>query len=282
MKKQLLFPLLGFFLPLCLNGQTPSAGPAPAPTPPAPPLLHRVPDMTEWGITYAMEAKGDASQTGEVEKIGKKKAAPVKARTVLKGKGMVLEVTSDGVGSSLQTWHLPGGITLNSTDGKKWSVGTGGHPGFDTADYATQDFAGLGWISANNFIGEKSFQGRKCFAFEDKVVTVEQQELETAKSDISRNFTWVKLDTKGNVLEKDDAKRMVFNIEDYKNPVVAYIDEETRLPVALIYKTPNGVMTRSYQFQKLSTLPAPPSEAHKALDSYKDREQRLSGAPAPI
>ena len=121
--------------------------------------------------------------------------------------------------------------------------------------------------------------------FEDRVVTVEPSELGAIKSNISRDFTWMTLDKNGE--PKSDAsqpnrKRPIFNIEDYKYQVVAYIDDETRLPIALVYKTPTGVMTRTYEFQAAPNLPALPPDVEALLKGSIQRQWRLSVAHAPI
>ncbi len=60
--------------------------------------------------------------------------------------------------------------------------------------------------------------------------------------------------------------------------VTAYIDEETRLPLALVYESPNGTMTRSYSFQPLSQVPQMPAEVQKMLEAYKQRQKMLGAS----
>lgn len=282
MKK--LIPILAwiFFLPVCLNAQQAVSSKAPQarPTPPSPPLLSRVPELTGWGITYAVEGPLAAS-AGDSGKEAAKQPEPLQTKSILKGGGMILEITTRAGGSSTQTWYLPGGVRMHSADGKTWIVGVASPAGFETADYAAQDFAGLGWISAQNFKGEAEYKGRKCYVFSDKVVTTEASELEAIKSHLDRSFDTVKTDENGHTTVQVGVHPQ-FHIEDFKKDVYAYIDEETRLPVVVMYKTPGGMVTRTYQYQKLQSMPPVPPEVRKALDSFKQREKSLSVPHAPI
>jgi hypothetical protein len=282
MKK--IIPILAwvFSLPVCLHAQQPVAvsGPQAAPTPPAPPLLSRVPDLTGWGITYTVEG-AVAPSTGDSIKDKAKQPDPLETKSVLKGGGIILELTAKGGAAPAQTWYLPGGVRMHSADGKTWIVGSASPAGFETADYTSQDFAGLGWISAQNFKGEVDYKGRKCFLFKDKVLTTEATELEAIRSHMDRSFDTVKTDENGNITVKVGVHPQ-FHIEEFKRDVYAYIDQETRLPVAVLYKTPGGIVTRSYQFQKLQTMPPVPPEVQKSLDSFKQREKSMSVPHAPI
>jgi len=271
-----------FFVPVCLNAQkaVPTTSPQTSPTPPAPPLLRRVPDLTGWGITYTVG--GTATPETADSGTGKaKQPEPLETKSILKGSGMILEITAKGGGASTQTWYLPGGVRMHSADGKTWVVGAASPAGFETVDYTTQDFAGLGWISPQNFKGEVDYKGRKCFVFSDMVVTAESSELEAIKSHLDRSFDTVKTDENGNTTVQVGVHPQ-FHIEDFKKEVYAYIDEESRLPVAIMYKRPGGIVTRTYQFQKLNTMPLPPAEVRKALDLFKQREKSLSVPHAPI
>jgi hypothetical protein len=282
MKK--IIPILawGFLLPVCLNAQQPLAtgGSQSSLKPPAPPLIKRVPDLTGWGITYTMQGSA-APAPGDSVSGKAKQPDPLQTKSVLKGGGMILEIMAKSGSAPSQTWYLPGGVRMHSGDGKTWLVGAPSTAGFETADYASQDFAGLGWISAQNFKGEVEYSGRKCFLFQDKVVTTEASELETIKSHMDRSFDTVKTDENGNITVKVGVHPQ-FHIEDFKKEVYAYIDQETRLPVAVLYKTPEGIVTRTYQFQKLQSMPPVPPEVQKALESFRRREKSMSVPHAPI
>jgi hypothetical protein len=164
--------------------------------------------------------------------------------------------------------------------GGNWIVGGPGAQSFEEADYSREDFAGLDWLTLQNFVGSRMVNGRNCLVFKDRQVTVEPSELEAIKSDITRDFSWAQVDDKGNV--KEIQKRRTFNIENYKSDVTAYIDDETRLPIALVYQTPQGIITRSYQFQTLSSPLVIPAEVRKALQTFEVRQKKLSVPHAPI
>ena len=281
---RILIPIVGCYFLLPLSAYAQQAGatntPQARPTPPAPPLLQRVPDMMQWGITYTVAGAGTTT-SGDSDQEKAKKTEPLATKTVLKGGGMILEVTARNGAAPSQMWWLPGGVQMHSADGKTWLVGAQSPAGFETADYATQDFAGLGWISPQNFQGEVDYKGRKCYLFQDKVVTSETSELSAIKSHLDRSFDTVKTDENGNTTVKVGVHPQ-FHIEDFKKDVYACIDKESRLPVAVIYKTPGGVVTRTYQYQKLQTMPPVPPEVRKALDAFKQREKSLSVPHAPI
>lgn len=264
-----------------LHAQT-SAAAAVSPTPPQMPLIKRAPDKVLWVITYKQEPDA-ASLAGAADQSGKH----AKKREVIKSQDTIFERTLNENGVTMDTWHIPPGLVMTAVKGGEWTLAFPGQPGFDTADYSSQDFAGFDWISQQNFTGVTTVNGRRCLVFQGRVVTLEQSELSAISSDIARDLTWADLpDEKGGSKPKPSEPRLkpqqrFFNIEDYKSPVAAYIDEETRLPVALVYKTPAGTMTRTYEFRAAPAL-VPPPDLQKALESYKEREKRLSVARAPV
>jgi hypothetical protein len=153
-------------------------------------------------------------------------------------------------------------------------------------DYNTSDFSGFDWVGEQNFVGEKKVNGRPCLVFQDKVVTVEPSQLEMIKSTIDRDFNWMgQIDENGRSISGTQASapaRRIFNIEDYKTQVTAYIDAETRLPIALVYASPQGAVTRTYQFQALPSPLVIPNEVRKVLEASKARQKRLNVSRAPI
>jgi hypothetical protein len=135
-------------------------------------------------------------------------------------------------------------------------------------------------------VGERKVNGRPCLVFQDKVVTVEPSQLEMIKSSIDRDFNWMgQLDENGRSVKGAQASapaRRVFHIEDYQAQAIAYIDDETRLPIALVYTTPQGTVTRTYQFQALPSPLVMPNEIRKLLEAFKVRQKRLNVSRAPI
>ena len=286
MKTETIFLWVALVMPIALHAQTPS----PSPTPPLPPLIKPVADKVQWAITYKLQPTGAGpggaiEQSGTSPQSGKKDAAPPTVKFVIKNSELTLERILNENGVKIDSWHLRGGLAVTAVNGKDWILVPSTQAGFDSADYSRQDFAGFDWISPQNFSGVKSVNGRPCLVFTGKVVTLEPSELKAIQSDMSRDFSWMELDEKGEakpITPEMKARQRVFNIENYKSPVVAYIDDETRMPVALIYKTPSGTITRTYQFQP---APAPlqlPPEAQAVLKGNVERQQRLSVSRAPI
>jgi hypothetical protein len=277
MKTKTIF--LGLGITIFCAGSLFAQMPEAAPTPPQPPFLKRAPDRVQWVITYANDSK--KSGDGKVEQNG----AEPKLKTVVKDHNIVCEKTVNTNNEALQVWHVSKGVSLASSDGKKWVIGSGSEQGFDNVNYDTNDFSGFDWVGVQNFMGGKKVNGRPCLVFQDKVVTAEPSELNRMKRDINRDFSWMVVDEKGNPIDgaqADASKRRVFNIEDYKTQVTAYIDDETRLPIALVYTSPQGVVTRTYQFQE---LPAPlviPEEVRKELQTFEIRQKKLQDQKAPI
>lgn len=277
MKTKSTFLGLGITI-LCAGGLF-AQMPAAAPTPPQPPFIKRAPDRVQWVITYANDSQ--KSGNGKVEQNG----TEPKLKTVTKDHNIVCEKTVNNNNGALQVWHVGKGVSLASSDGKKWVIGSGSDQGFDNVNYDTNDFSGFDWVGVQNFVGAKKVNGRPCLVFQDKVVTAEPSELKRMQRDISRDFSWMRVDEKGNTIEGaqgDAPQRRVFNIEDYKTQVTAYIDEETRLPIALVYSSPQGLITRTYQFQELPTPLVIPEEVRKELQTFDAQQKKLQVQKAPI
>jgi hypothetical protein len=192
----------------------------------------------------------------------------------------VFEKTTLENGSVLQFWHT-GGIGVMSVSGKPWIVVRGGNS-FDDTDYTQSDFAGFDWISQTNFAGRQKVAGRPCLLFKDRVVTLNPEDMRIAKAEadtrrLAAEFAKMDAQKAGKPAPAVEEPKP-FRVEDYKVDVTAYIDEETRLPIALVYASPKGTMTRTYTFQALSQMPQMPAEVQKMLAAYQRREKLLGGA----
>jgi len=271
---------LGLGVAILCGGRLFAQTPAASPTPPQPPFLKRAPDRVQWTITYVKDSKGSGDDKGA------ENGPEPRVRTVARDRDLVCEKTVNANNESLQAWRLGKGLMVTSSDGKKWVIGSGNQQGFDSVDYDTSDFSGFDWVGVQNFAGEKKVNGRPCLVFQGKVVTVEPSQIEMIKSTIDRDFNWMgQLDANGKPVkggQEAAPQRRVFRIEDYEASVTAYIDDETRLPVALVYNTPQGTMTRLYQFQPISGPLVIPDEVRKTFEAFKARQKRLSGSHAPI
>ena len=255
-----------------LNAQ--DSGASASPTPPQPPLLRRAPETAQWVITYKIE--GESGKPEVAAKTGKsaKPTPAAKTKLVARNQDLIFERTVNENGVEIDWLRLQDGLAATTVNAKGWTVLPSPQPDFDAPDYSNQDFAGFDWISAQNFIGNKTVNGKKCLVFEDRVVTVNKAELDAIVSDIGRDFSWAR--TK-------DGKPRIFNRDDYKTSVTAYIDDETRLPVSLVYKTPAGeTITRTYQFQPLSITLGVPPEVQAVFKATIHRTQQTTVGHAPI
>jgi len=260
--------------------QTPSA----APTPPLPPFINRAPDSTQWVVLYKTQANSGDSQNMDGKMANLQPLLPVQ-ENVIKAKGMVMVNAINGNGAKSEAIYFSNGLAAISQGGSNWMVGSPSDQSFDSCDYSRQDFAGFDWISAENFAGSKQMNGRTYLIFKDRVVTISPAQVEAIKSDMATNFSWVPLDKNGKPLPitpEMEARRPKFNIENYKSDVTAYIDDQTRLPIALVYKTRNGTVTRTYQFQPAKGSISIPPDAFKAIEVFRARQKSLSAPRAPV
>jgi hypothetical protein len=143
-------------------------------------------------------------------------------------------------------------------------------PTIDRGDYAASDFAGFDWISTSNFVGEKAVEGRKCFVFKDRIITQDPGEVNIMKNLVQRmHDDWNA--AKGIAAQSGrrftQAEPGQFNLDKYKGEVTAYIDEETRLPVALVYPIGKQEVARYYQFQTGPETLLIPGDVQKLLPS---------------
>jgi hypothetical protein len=217
---------------------------------PSEPFLKKAPSVCQWTITYSKVPA--ASETRQ--RVGALKPASV---VVTKANTVVLEEITDEGGHTVQVWKKEGlSITKTKAD-NKWTISRDGDP-FSTADYVLSDFAGFSWLSKENYIGTKEFQGQKCYFFKSKFVTLSPGECE----DIRASF----------VREGKD-----FNPADFSETVIACISSVTRLPVFLKY----GNTTRSYAFKAIGgpELSLPP-EAANASAKYLAYISRISADAA--
>lgn len=245
--------------------------------PPQPPFLKRAPAKCQWQITTKSSGNPQGGKEG-VSADGHP-TSPPKLTTVIKDGNLVFETTTLENGSVLQFWRT-GGIALMSIAGKPWMM-VRGENSFQDTDYTQSDFAGFDWISQTNFVGRQKVAGRPCLLFKDRVITMNPEEIRLMKADIVAQKTRAEIArmdarmTNKPAPEVDEPK--AFREDDYKADVTAYIDEETRLPIALVYMSPTGAMTRTYSFQSLSQVPPVPPEVLQLLQAYMQRQKMMGG-----
>jgi hypothetical protein len=265
--------------PPLLSQQQPRA----SATPPQPPLLKRAPDSSQWVITF--KPQGAASDLGggaESHEGGAPPARP-KVMTVTKNGNTICEKLVNENGATIETWRVPG-AAVSAVNGKNPVISPVPANTFHATDYSAADFAGFDWISLQNFAGRQDFQGRPCLVFKNKMVTMEPAEINMLKSIRAAEIA-AQIDREEEAAAKAGQKAgpeirtetpiAPFNPDDFKVEVVAYIDDQSRMPVALVYGTPKGAMTRTYQFQPSPGSLLLPPEVRSLLEKYWERRKRL-------
>jgi hypothetical protein len=240
--------------------------------PPEGPLLKRVPLPSQWTVTIQLAPPPGAADSGGTA-AAKKKINP-RVTTVIRSNNIVFEKTVNENGALIEIWRSGGWLAMNANS-HGWIVAPNSQNTFNTTDYSTSDFSGFGWISLKNFSGRQNVNGQHCLVFKDKVITMDPQELEQMKSSLFLQYQAAKQ-------SQSNLPPPVFNADEFKVDVEADIDEKTRLPVLLSYKTYEGLMTRHYDFQSADSSLSLPPEVKQLLQKYEENRRRLMGPMAPI
>ena len=206
---------------------------APADTPPVEPLIApAAPTYSQWTI--------DCVYAGSSATPGKPAAAAVKdarlrRETITKTADIKQDVSVFQDGSTSEKW-TKGSILAAKEAGY---AGISVHVGLQSGPFA--DFPDLDWVSRSNYIGKQKIDTRDCLVF---------QEQEYA-------FRFVNLALFKAITSTPDGSPSS-NIGS-KVPVIAIIDEKTRLPVQLKI----GKDVRTFQFLSPPTtlLSLPPDYA---------------------
>jgi len=207
------------------------------PLPPGPLIQERAPKMARWLITLVV---GKAKAPESPSAAGQKGAAPklpwASKVAVTKTDEIIREETLDEKGQTWSAWCLPGLQITVWPDGKSWFVQqaqANRDPNVPVAmftDYSKSDFPGFEWISEKNYTGIQKVGSKTCLVFRDVSALMSPEELKQMSPG-----------------------------DEGSNPtisVVASIDVETRLPVALT----RGNEAHTYEFiappeQKLTFPP---------------------------
>jgi hypothetical protein len=238
------------------------------------PLLMRVSAPSQWVMTTQVVQSGnDTPVKADDSSPATKPAKPPKpsVTTVTKDKTIILEKTINQYDATIEIWRTSGWAVM-SANGSGWIVSPGTGNTFNRTDYSKADFAGFDWISLKNFSGNRDVMGKHCLVFKDKVITMDPQEIAIMKS----TFT--------SAASVSDPKAPVptFDLNSLKVDVEADIDDKTRLPVMLTYKTSNGTMTRSYVFGAADGSLSLPPKVQELLNIYQKQQRRMSVPIAPI
>ena len=255
------------------------------------PLLSRVPAPAAWTIT-TQGAPDDSDAGSPQPPTGAAATNPIKPRItqVIKGQNLIFEKVIAENGSLIEMWRI-GGLAVMNPDNSGWIISPGGGTTFNTTDYSEADFAGFDWISLHNFSGVRDVQGKHCITFKDRVITLDPQEVamiqaafnNSAANEAARERQEQQNQHLKNPSPTPDKPVPTYDVNSLKVDVEADIDNETRLPVQLTYKTVSGkTMIRTYSFQAPSGSLSLPREVQSLIKSYQDRQQRMTGKSAPI
>ncbi len=198
-----------------------------------------------------------------------------------KGGGLVFENTTDANGQNVQKWHASG-VVVTGMNGKNWVLT--GSPGntFDAPDYSSDDFAGFGWISLKNFTGAQDAMGRHCLVFKDKTVTMDPGEIAVRTTMRENEIADAILARKGTHGKGPPVDTSPLDLSQFSVDVTAYIDDETRLPIVLVYALQEGgTMTRIYQYQRPPASLSAPPDVQQLLDNYNKRARRMAVSVSP-
>lgn len=272
MKTLAILSLLLVSVPLLYSQQ-------PAPTPPQPPFLKRAPASSRWIITFKTAS---AQGSSAAHAAGGAPAPRPTVMAVTKNGNTIDEKLVNENGVTIETWHVPG-YTVSEVNGKDLTLSPSPGNTFNTTDYSTTDFAGFDWISSQNFVGAQEVMGRHCLVFKSKIVTLEPAEISMLKNVRTGEINAqkereedAKITGKSvNQTQSEEAPIAPFNVDDFKVEVTAYIDDQSRVPVALVYGIPNGVMTRTYQFQPSPASVLLPPDVIAFLKKSIERQKRM-------
>lgn len=267
--------LLLISIPCLICAQSPSS------KLPEGPLLNRLTAPAAWTITTQGTDNAPAAGTGAGTSPSPIKNAPPRSASVVKIQNLIFEKVLTENGTLIETWHM-GGLTVMNQNKSGWFISPSGENTFNTTDYSKSDFAGFDWISLTNFSGPRDVAGKHCITFKSQVITLDPLVLATMQSDHNNKVV------EQNVLAQQTGKSPenpipAFDPNSFKVDVEADIDNETRLPVQLIYKGQDGkTVTRSYLFQPPPAQLSLPPEVEKVMKGFQDHVRHVMTGPAPI
>ena len=137
-----------------------------APTdPPSPkdPIVQRAPAFASWTITFASAPKPPSAQPTQASKLIIDRPASI---AVTKTNRTYREVITFKSGHKTERW-ISNGIELITLPGSDQVcyVRHGEMIVADAFDYSKSDFQSLEWLSLENYLGIKKYEGKSVFAF---------------------------------------------------------------------------------------------------------------------
>lgn len=237
---------------------------APLP-PPKPPLLARLPAYASWVEKIATPSEEPQAENMDGGSTPTKRT--LKEVKVIKGprNRQITKKWSDGL--TTEIW-VCGDIVLQEEPGLKsiyisTAASRSASPMSFGANHSNADFPDLEWISPSNYVGTKPYQGKVCYVFQTKDTSAELKKSEALAASLPR------AESSANSSESQSPAPTL------QISKTAWIDPETRLPVALN----DGIYLRTYTFlDPPSHDPQPPQRFIKAWEKY----EAAARGPIPI
>ena len=224
----MLFPFFGLSR---LAAQQPGVEKVPVPSPP---LVNQAPDFSSWVVRYPSASPGAGTARSRAN------ARKIKEVDVTKTDDLRREVTVYTDGTAGEFWRYGGLEIFLDPIGKYVNIMDTAKTQMAAANPTKTDFFDLGWIKAQDFVGNVALGGRDCYYF--------------------RRSGAAKSTATGQAVEdKEQVAAGTASLE-------AWIDVNSRLPLA--FKDQSGL--RQYEFGAAPsarlTLPA---NMQKELDRYQ-------------
>jgi len=245
-----LLPLL-----LCGSGlRAQQANPTPPDLPPGPPIQKRAPEYAQWLITTtvsgtaALDEKGQQASTAG--RAGKGSQASSATKIMVTKTGKIYRVEHLDEHQQIWTVWASGATQVMVWPDRRSSAllapsANPDAPNPFMTDFSKTDFPGFGWVDWKKFSQIKPYKGSKCIVFQ------EQQRVDS----------------------DDPTPEMVYIT------VTAYIDCDTRLPVALV----SGDEANLFEWKPAPTgiLSLPPSALAVLQQREKSEQQMAQQAARP-
>jgi hypothetical protein len=210
-------------------------------------LLKRTPDNCVWSVTTQGTLAIDEAKAYKKQVSKDNKTTVSRYSKITKTGSTILEQNVDQQGRAEDVWHVDGLRLTKTSSGILILHGSGGGDIY-SINFNSEDFAGLGWISAQTYAGIKKYSERDCIVFMGKVSPLSNRDRADEESIIEN------LRAQGESVS--EAKQI---------DALAYIDLETRLPLYAEF----GPEKRFYQYGGAPATPLSlPNEYAAALNRY--------------
>lgn len=244
-------------LPLLLLGSSlraQEANPTPPDLPPGPPIEKRAPEYSQWLITTTVSGTAAVDEQGQQANTaggaGKGAQAPSTTKIMVTKTGKIYRVEHLDEHQQIWTVWASGATQVMVWPDRRSSALLAPSANRDApnpfmTDFSTTDFPGFGWVDWKKFFQIKPYKGAKCIVFQ------EQQRVDS-----------------------DDPTPETVYIT-----TTAYIDYDSRLPVALV----TGEEANLFEWKPVPTgiLSLPPSALAVLQQRQKAEQQMAQQAARP-